>query len=219
MGIDVNAENFSGFTALFYCSQHYEILELLISYGADANHVGDSGITALISAFQTSKPIPISAQGCVRLLLESGANPHAVCDFGWNALVHALSSTYLNVSDVKLLLEHNIDMEGLYKSVEGDVSKPLLYTVYDYGHFEVAELLLESGIDMTKQDWLLDTEHLPNGLKGNSSLYNKLLQLYRNPQDLRFLVRNNLRRLFGRDIRTASTQFGLPKVLENFVTY
>jgi len=218
MGIDVNAKT-GGFPALFYCSRDYKMLELLISYGADVNHVSGDGITALMTAFETSKPIPVGAQGCVRLLLESGANVHAVCNFGWNALVYALVYKYPNVSDVKLLLEYNIDMEGLYKSLKGDVSKPLLYTAYNHGNFEVAELLLESGIDMTKQDWLLDTEHLPNGLRGNSSLYNKLVELYRNPQDLRFLVRNNLRRLFGRYIRTASTQFGLPKALENFVAY
>jgi len=63
---------------------------------------------------------------------------------------------------------------------------------------------------MTKQDWLHDTEHIPNGLRG--SLYNKPLELYRNPQDLRFLLRNNLRRLYGRYITTASTQMVCPKL-------
>src|SRR6218665_3332948 len=146
MGIDVNAKT-GGFPALFYCSRDYEMLELLISYGADVNHVSGDGITALMTAFETSKPIPVGAQGCVRLLLESGANPHAVCNFGWNALVYALVYKNPNVSDVKLLLEYNIDMEGLYKSLKGDVSKPLLYTAYNHANFEVAELLLESGIN------------------------------------------------------------------------
>ena len=152
-------------------------------------------------------------------LLENCANPNAVCEFGWNALMSALDFRYENVSDVKLLLEYNIDMEGLFKSVDGYVSKPLLYYTFDNANFEVAELLVEYGIDMTKQDWLLDTEHLPKGLRGSDHVYNKLLALYRNPVDLNFFVCNNLRRLLGRSIRVASTQLGLPKALENFIIY
>ena len=56
------------------------------------------------------------------------------------------------------------DMEGLSKSVDGYVSKPLLYYAFDNANFEVSELL-EYGIDMTNQDWLLDTEYLPKGLR------------------------------------------------------
>jgi len=109
-------------------------------------------------------------------------------------------------------------MEGLFKSVDGYVSKPLLYYSFDNANFEVSELL-EYGIDMTKQDWLLDTEHLPKGLRGNDHVCNKLFLLYRNPADLKVLVRNNLRRLLGRSIRVASTQLGLPKTLANYTTY
>jgi len=233
MGIDVNAKTGCGYTALLYSTRHYEILELLISYGADVNHARDGGYTALMDAFQSGQPIPTGAGSCVRLLLENGANPNAVCNFGWNALLFALKFKYQNVSDVKLLLEYNIDLEGLYTSSsssssssssededdDDDVSKPLLYFAFAFVNFEVAELLVEYGIDMTKQDWLLDTEHLPNGLRGNDYLYNKLLDLYRNPASLKVLVRNNLRRLLGRSIRVAPTQLGLPKALENFVTY
>src|SRR6218665_1633105 len=218
MGVDVNAKNDCGNTALHYSSQNYEILELLISYGADVNSASDDGTTALMNAFQGCKPIPISPRSCVRLLLENGVNPNAVCEFGWNALMWALCFRYVNVSDVRLLLDYNPDLEGLYKCMDGVMLKPLLYYAFDNANFEVAEVVVEYGIDMTKQDWLLDTEHLPNGLRGNDYLYNNLLELYRNPADLKVLVRNYLRRLFGRSIRAASTQLGLPKALENFVT-
>src|SRR6218665_3598262 len=204
----VNEKNDCGYTALHYSSQNYEILELLISYGADVNSAGDNGTTALKKAFLGWKPIPTGAGSCV-CLLENCANPNAVCEFGWNALMSALDFRYENVSDVKLLLEYNIDMEGLFKSVDGYVPMPLLYYAFDNANFEVAELLVEYGIDMTKQDWLLDTEHPPKGLRGNDHVYNKLLALYR----------NNLGRLLGRSTRVASTQLGLPKALENFITY
>ena len=165
------------------------------------------------------KAFPTGAGSCVPLLLENGANPNAVCKFGWNALMRALYVRYENVSDVKLLLEYNIDMDGLFKSLDGYLSKPVLYHAFDNENFEVAELLVKYGSNMTKQDWLLDTEHLPKGLRGNDHMYSKLLALYQNPPDLKVLVRNNLRRLLGRSIRVASTQLGLPKALQNFITY
>src|SRR6218665_4034425 len=223
MGVDVNEKNDCGYTAIYYSSQNYEILELLISFGADVNSASDNGTTALMKAFQPMKAFQgwnsshTDARSCVRLLLENGANPNAVCEFGWNALMRALHYRYGKVSDVKLLLDYNMDMEGLFESVDGYVS--LLYYAFDTANFEVAELLVEYGIDMTKQDWLLDTEHLPKGLRGNDHVYNKLLALYRNPADLKVLVCNNLRRLLGRSIRVASTQLGLPKALENFIIY
>ena len=55
----------------------------------------------------------------------------------------ALHFKYVNVSNVKPLLEYNIDMEGLFESVDGDVSKPLLYYAFENANFEVAELLVE----------------------------------------------------------------------------
>jgi len=219
MGIDVNAENDCGYTALHYSSRHYEILELLISYGADVNHASYSGSTALMNAFRSDETIPTGSGSCVRLLLENGANPNAVSEFGWNALMLALHFEYVNASDVKLLLEYNPDLEGLYKCLNGVILKPLLYYAFDNANVEVAELLVEYGIDVTKQHWLLDTEHLPKGLRGNDYIYNKLLALYRNPADLTVLVRNNLRRLLGRCIKVSSTQLGLPKALENFIAY
>jgi len=59
-----------------------------------------------MKAFQSWKAFPTGAGSCVRLL-ENGANPNAVCEFGWNAIMRALDFRYGNVSDVKLLLEYN----------------------------------------------------------------------------------------------------------------
>src|SRR6218665_1099775 len=72
MRIDVNEKNDCGYTALHYSCQNYEILELLISYGADVNSASDNGTTALMKAF------PTGAGSCVRLLLENGANTNTL---------------------------------------------------------------------------------------------------------------------------------------------
>src|SRR6218665_1286073 len=100
-----------------------------------------------------------------------------------------------------------------------DLPKSLLYIAYDFLNFEVAELCLQYGLDMTKQNWLLDTACLPIRLRGNDNLYKKLLHLYQNPLDLIVLARNEVRRSLGRrDISKTVAQLGLPKRLEDFVS-
>src|SRR6218665_209182 len=71
-------------------------------------------------------------------------------------------------------------------------------SIYDVKHRTVAELCLQYGLDMTKQNWFLDTACVPIGLRGNDNLYKKLLHLYQNPLDLIVLARNEVRRSLGR---------------------
>jgi len=217
MGIDVNVEDKRGYTFVSYCLEQYEVLELLISYGGNVNHADRDGLTILMEAFKVFRPISMGTRTCVRLLVENGADPNAVCNYGRTALLYALDKSYSNIFDIRLLFEYNMDMEGSYMSKLHNHLKPLLYTAYDYENFEVAELFFQYGIDMTKQNWLLDIEHLPKGLKGNDELYNKLLHLYENPLDLSVLARNKVRRLLGRDVSKTVTQLGLPSNLEDFV--
>src|SRR6218665_1279395 len=167
LGIDVDAEDKNGYTALILSLPHYEILELLISYGADVNHVTCIGYSALMEAFTDG--MESGTRSCVQLLLEYGADPHALNDFGHNALVCAMENLEANISDVRLLLEYHGDLDGLYRypSLQfppHDLPKSLLYIAYDFMNFEVAELCLQYGLDMTKQNWLLDTSCLPMGL-------------------------------------------------------
>src|SRR6218665_197004 len=215
-GINVNAVVACGQTALSNCLQNYEIMALLISYGANVKYVDRNGLTILMELFMSGEPP--SARSCVRLLLENGVDVNAVCDEGCNALRYALDVSYEKISDIRLLFEYNIDIEGSYMHLLQDQVKPVLYAAYDYENFEVAELCLQYGLDMTKQNWLLDTAHLPMGLRGNDALYKKLLHLYQNPLDLSVLARNKVRRSLGRrDVSKAVTQLGLPKHLEDFV--
>ena len=219
MGVDVNAEADSGHTAVFYDFPDYEILELLISYGADINHQTHDGLTALMEAYILDTTNPLGTNSCARHLLENGADPNAVCNNGFNALVYALKYSCCNIAHIRLLFEYNMDVDVSYVFSKHDrpMRVSLLYTAYDYEKFEVAELCLQYGLDMTKQNWLLETARLPMGLRGNEDLYKKLLRLYQNPADLSVLARNKVRRLLGRDVSKTVTQLGLPKRLESFV--
>jgi len=225
LGIDVDEEDGSGYTAIAYSLPHYEILELLISYGADVNHVSRQGFSALMEVFIEGTPIPLGTRSCTQLLLENGADMNALNEYGYNALVCAMEHLDHDISDVRLLFEYNVDLDGLYRYLSPQYPRPdnlpqsLLYIAYDFLNFEVAELCLQYGLDMTKQNWLLDTASLPTGLWGNDALYKRLLHLYQNPLDLSVLARNKVRRSLGRrDISKAVTQLGLPKYLEDFVS-
>src|SRR6218665_3332577 len=219
MGVDVNAEADSGHTAVFYDFPDYEILELLISYGADINHQTHDGLTALTEAYILDTTNPLGTNSCARHLLENGADPNAVCNNGHNAFVYALENSYHNIADIRLLFDYNMDMDVACMFSRHVLPKSLLYAAYDYEKFEVAELCLQYGLDMTKQNWLLDTACLPMELRGNDHLYKKLLHFYRNPSDLSVLARNKVRRSLGRrDISKTVTQLGLPKHLEDFVS-
>src|SRR6218665_2391603 len=139
LGINVDAEDENGYTALTYGLPHYEILELLISYGADVNHVSCIGYSALMEAFTDG--MESGTRSCVQLLLENGANPYALCKYGYNALVCAMESLEHNISDVRLLFEYHGDLDGLYLSPcsqPHDLPKSLLYIAYDFMNFEVA---------------------------------------------------------------------------------
>lgn len=224
MGIDVNIEDEGLLTAIYWpaCNRHCELTELLVSYGANVNQASCDGITPLMHALNYPSDIPNASEGArnyVHLLLESGANPNAVDDYGFSALFYGITSGEQDVSHVKILLDYNADMGGVYSGDMYDSPKSLLYVAYDSLNFNAAELFLEYGYDIAKENWLLDTEHLPKGLIGNSDLYNDLLELYQNPMDLQVLCRIQLRRLLGRHIRKAVTKLGLPKALENFITF
>src|SRR6218665_1212723 len=146
MGVDVNAENDYGYIVVFFGLPYYEILELLISYGADVNHVARDGFSALMHVFEIGTPIPLGPRSCTQLLLENGADMNALNNYGYNALVCAMEYLDHNISDVRLLFEYNVDINGVYlspRSSRHDLPKSLLYIAYDFLNFEVAELILE----------------------------------------------------------------------------
>ena len=114
IGVDVSAEADSWYTAVLSALPDYEILELLISYGADINHRNYGGLTALMEAYVIDTPIPLDTRSCARLLLENGADPNAVCNAGHNALVYAVEHSCPNIADIRLLFEYNVDMDVSY---------------------------------------------------------------------------------------------------------
>ena len=103
-GLDtVNKGDDHGWTALMYASQEgkAEIVEYLISRGANVDGRAEDGNTALMSACRQAWP------EIVQILLGHGANPNHRNDLGWTALMAA--STWGDVSIVEMLLKAGAD--------------------------------------------------------------------------------------------------------------
>jgi ankyrin repeat protein len=109
LGADPAAVSDSGETAL-HCATYgdttrdgpalEQIAEFLIAHGTPVNQADNRGLTALHWAAERSAKV-------VRLLIEAGADPHAVDNDGWSALHHA--ARYGSAESVRLLLDAGVD--------------------------------------------------------------------------------------------------------------
>ena len=82
----------------------------------------------------------------IKLLLASGADINARCQFGWSVLLHAVLRDPLGV--IKLLIENGatIDARDKYNKT------PLMYAVEHNKSLDIIKLLLASGADINAQD-------------------------------------------------------------------
>ena len=109
-GMDVNAEDAEGNTALFYAiqSDNYESVEYLIESGAETEIVNDNGNSPLTAAVVSKK------MNAVKALLANGANPNFTNQNKETALHAAVwhsSSEY-----VSMLVSYGADVNAETKS-------------------------------------------------------------------------------------------------------
>ena len=127
----LNVRNPLGETALMLAAfqGHLEVVQLLISSGAEVNQ---SGWTPLIySAAQNRMDV-------ARLLLKSGAQVNAQSASGTSALMMAAREGHLSM--VLLLMEHGADL-----NLKTDDGATALKVARDRGKKEVADMLLRAG--------------------------------------------------------------------------
>jgi hypothetical protein len=104
-GADVNTKDSEGNTLL--CStEDPEIIQLLLSLGADPNVACDDGTTPLIVAVMGR-----TALSAIRALLNAGANPNTPGGFGMTPLMHASGNREIEV--VKCLLSAGADVTAV----------------------------------------------------------------------------------------------------------
>jgi ankyrin repeat protein len=137
MGVDVNAKNKDGWTALMVASfnGHLEVMQALLAKGADINAKRNYGGTALITA------IAFGRLDVVQALLAKGADVNAKENYGETALMRASQKGYLDV--VQALLAKGADVNA--KNKDGETA--LMFAAAN-GHLDVVRALLAQGADV-----------------------------------------------------------------------
>jgi len=156
-GMDVNAidEN-RGMTALVYAVDkgHKEIVEILISEGADVNVMvsndeGVDGFTPLLFAVDKGH------KEIVEILISDGADVNVMVSNdegvdGFTSLFFAARSGHTEVAE--LLIANGAEVNVKLINDEGKVSCTPLFFAARSGHTKVAELLIANGSEINAKD-------------------------------------------------------------------
>jgi ankyrin repeat protein/mono/diheme cytochrome c family protein len=106
-GVDPNAQNDEGATALIYATDDLDKTRLLLDHGAKPNLRSGEGQTALLVAVSRPGSYPI-----VKLLLERGADAKVRLPNGWSTL--QLPALQGELPVIRLLLDHGADGKGVF---------------------------------------------------------------------------------------------------------
>lgn len=194
-GIDVNAANKKGSTALMWAVQYEraDIAEMLLNKGANPNAENRVGYIALRRASGKGD------NGTVRLLLDKGADINQTNKWGETALMEAAFLGH--VDTVKLLLGRGADLnaggrilalgraaagghadvvqllidKGAKVNAANDEGSTALVEAARHGHVEAARLLLERGADIHAVDKGGNTALARSAIGGHSEVVRLLL--------------------------------------------
>ena len=136
-GVDVNAAQVDGTTALHWAAYHddAEMVGLLVRAGANVNAVNRYGASALAEACTNGNA------AIVKLLLESGADANTRMKGGETALLLAARSG--DAETVKALLAHGAALDRRER-----LGQTALMWAAAEGHAEVVRTLIEAGADV-----------------------------------------------------------------------
>lgn len=136
-GIDVNAGQADGATALHWAAYHGDpaLAELLLDAGADPSIANRNGSTPLWLAASQGNAATVST------LLAGGADANEALPLGRRPLMLAARSG--SVDTVRVLLEQGADPNA----AEGERGTTALMQAADQGHADVIRLLIEHGAD------------------------------------------------------------------------
>ncbi|KAK6183473.1 hypothetical protein SNE40_010949 [Patella caerulea] len=198
--------------------KHPDVIDRLLPLNCDLNNKDKDLDTALHYAALNDDCITLSR------LIRHGADPdvqNRVCTTPlWNA-VYAES-----VEIVKALLKQNVTVEvasvGLnpYDGTKVLYSEPKtpMYVIGEKCLIELGRMLIESGYNMAKESWLLDSKDIPIGLESNESFRQYLIEAYSTPQSLLIQSRNFFRKLFGKKVTVKTEALNIPVPLKNYIT-
>jgi len=136
-GVDINARNKDGVSALAYASDrgHMAIVKKLLANNADVNARSNIGSTALMNAAY------MGHVKIVNMLIASGADVNAKSSSGTTALMNAAAHGFVEI--VQILLAHDA-----YVDASDGCGLNALWNAVSSGHCDVAKLLIHSGADV-----------------------------------------------------------------------
>lgn len=144
-GAEVNVKDNLGWTPLMYAADvklGVEMVSLLLDNGADPNIRNNDGDTPLIRAVSGNYNAT-SRIATIKLLVEKGADIHAIDAKGRSALIIAVVNG--NAEIISFLLSKGAILE----SVDQEGKTPLMWAATK-GNLEIVKLLLAKGADITK---------------------------------------------------------------------
>jgi len=148
VGIDVDQPDKAGCTALMNTShfrktdykKNYEMIEYLISLGADVNAASNNGTTAFLGAAISGRV------DVARILLQNGAKPDArTTDYGDTAIYRAVERDHYGFLEFLLSLGVDID-------VQDDFGVTPLMKAAGNGSINSVKMLVAKGADLNLQD-------------------------------------------------------------------
>lgn len=151
---------------------HYEVVDYLIKQGANVNADTDLGLTPLTAAIKGKHTAIVE-----RLLKEPAIDTNKYDPSGQTPLHHAIGVKSEKI--VKLLIEHNCDIEALIiTATNGQINEyegtpPLLYALFNDNE-NIAKLLIETGANIENQG-RTDTTPLVYSVYANLSNTTSLL--------------------------------------------
>lgn len=135
-GMPIDVSNGVGYTALMSAARSYriEIVDWLLSQGADPNAVTHDGHTVLHSAVGETPSQPERQAACVLALLKAGADPNIQTPTGHTPLMQA---AWFGCKDsVEVLLAYNADL-----TLTDHEGRHAAQVAADRGHTEVQRLI------------------------------------------------------------------------------
>lgn len=150
-GVDPNIPNNAGETPLMAAASFFgslfsssEVIEVLVSAGAQIDAVDNQGSSALLKAIKSNR-IPLAVK-----LIEKGANVNLANSKGQNPFMLAMEKE--NPELIKALIKAGVDLN--ITNEEGRTPLMMLALV---GKNELIEAFIEAGADINKQDSLGQT--------------------------------------------------------------
>ena len=180
-----------------------DVVAMLLRRGADVNRIDANGFTALVTSSL------LGNRQIVELLLSQGADPNGGGSRDvLTPLQAAVFEGHLEV--VRLLVNAGADPNA------SSTHETPLYLAVDRRDHKIAQLLVDAGLDISKETWLRNRLY-PPGLDADDALPVRLRALAANPGSLQHLARRLIRHVVGRRLTEVGPSLELPVTVKDYL--